>query len=297
LGFTLGQNSDNAGILFCSYPALAGEDPNDFFCRYNDSTGVLTEDHDADLCQPTAVFTGPAASATPTLTVVSSPTGTATRTLTSTSSSTVTLTPSATATRTDTATPTATGTRSPTPTATLTATGTRSPTVTATPTATGTRSPTVTASPTVTVTATATVGGVPADLAITKTVVSSGPYTPGGVVTYRLHVSNEGGTIDPTVSVTVMDRLPPGTTFISAVVVGSCTASTPPDVACALQPGIVSANHAATDILLTVRLPARCPGEGTVTNQSEVNPQRAIYETNGTNNRSQASLQMTSCSS
>jgi hypothetical protein len=36
LGFQLAQHSDAGGTLFCSYPAVAGEDPNDFFCRYSD---------------------------------------------------------------------------------------------------------------------------------------------------------------------------------------------------------------------------------------------------------------------
>jgi len=62
LGFALGSNSDINGVLFCSYPAVEGEDPNDFFCRYSDSTGVLIEDHDAGLCEPTAVL-NPACSA------------------------------------------------------------------------------------------------------------------------------------------------------------------------------------------------------------------------------------------
>jgi hypothetical protein len=42
--------------LFASYPIFAGEDPNDFFCRYSVSTSTnvdqraLIEDHDAGLC-------------------------------------------------------------------------------------------------------------------------------------------------------------------------------------------------------------------------------------------------------
>ena len=36
LGFNLGVHSDDGTNLFCSYPALDGEDPNDFFCRYSD---------------------------------------------------------------------------------------------------------------------------------------------------------------------------------------------------------------------------------------------------------------------
>jgi hypothetical protein len=53
-GFPLGTNSDSGGVLFCSYPAFAGEDPNDFFCRYNDTSGALTQDNDAGFCPGTA---------------------------------------------------------------------------------------------------------------------------------------------------------------------------------------------------------------------------------------------------
>jgi len=55
LGFALGDHSDADGKLFCSYPTSPNEDPNVFFCRYNDATGTLVEDHDAGLCPGTAV--------------------------------------------------------------------------------------------------------------------------------------------------------------------------------------------------------------------------------------------------
>jgi hypothetical protein len=53
-GFPLEQHSDSAGVLFCSYPVFSGENPNDFYCRYNDTTGALVEDNDAGLCPGTA---------------------------------------------------------------------------------------------------------------------------------------------------------------------------------------------------------------------------------------------------
>jgi hypothetical protein len=34
-GFPFSNPSDNGNILFCSYPAVPGDDPNDFFCTYN----------------------------------------------------------------------------------------------------------------------------------------------------------------------------------------------------------------------------------------------------------------------
>lgn len=39
-GFALGFNSDDGATLFCSYPITPDEDPNDFFCRYSDVSGV-----------------------------------------------------------------------------------------------------------------------------------------------------------------------------------------------------------------------------------------------------------------
>jgi hypothetical protein len=35
LGFALGEKDENADPIFCSYPAVPGEDPLDFFCTYN----------------------------------------------------------------------------------------------------------------------------------------------------------------------------------------------------------------------------------------------------------------------
>ena len=99
LGFALGAHSDNGTTLFCSYPAIPGEDPNDFFCTYNDTTGVLVQDHDAGFCPATAsISSGP------------TPTNTSTK-------------PTPTPTQTPTPTPTQTPTRTPTQTPTQTSSG------------------------------------------------------------------------------------------------------------------------------------------------------------------------------
>ncbi|KAF7348268.1 hypothetical protein MSAN_01780400 [Mycena sanguinolenta] len=47
--------SDSGGVLFCSYPAFPGENPDDFYCTYNDSTGSLITDNDAGFCPPAAI--------------------------------------------------------------------------------------------------------------------------------------------------------------------------------------------------------------------------------------------------
>jgi len=44
------------GVIHCSYPVFAGEDPNDFFCLYSTTApGALTQDHDAGLCRSNAI--------------------------------------------------------------------------------------------------------------------------------------------------------------------------------------------------------------------------------------------------
>ena len=35
LGFAVAQKDENSNPIFCSYPAVEGEDPNDFFCTYS----------------------------------------------------------------------------------------------------------------------------------------------------------------------------------------------------------------------------------------------------------------------
>jgi len=57
-GFALGDTSNTGGIIFASYPAFAGENPNDFFCDYSNSSGALTDDNDAGFCPGTAVDEG-----------------------------------------------------------------------------------------------------------------------------------------------------------------------------------------------------------------------------------------------
>jgi hypothetical protein len=56
-GFPVGEQSDSGGALFCSYPAVTGENPYDFYCEYNASTGALTQDSDAGYCPATAPYT------------------------------------------------------------------------------------------------------------------------------------------------------------------------------------------------------------------------------------------------
>ncbi|KAF7348282.1 hypothetical protein MSAN_01781900 [Mycena sanguinolenta] len=54
-----GSNYDNnsGGVLFCSYPAFGGEDPNDFYCTYDSSnpSGQLITDNDVGFCPGNAV--------------------------------------------------------------------------------------------------------------------------------------------------------------------------------------------------------------------------------------------------
>ncbi|KIK05418.1 hypothetical protein K443DRAFT_675196 [Laccaria amethystina LaAM-08-1] len=49
-GFALGTSSDDGTNLFCSYPAFAGENPDDFYCKYSDSDATLSQDSDAGFC-------------------------------------------------------------------------------------------------------------------------------------------------------------------------------------------------------------------------------------------------------
>jgi hypothetical protein len=43
-----------SGVYFASFPAVPGENPNDFFCTYNAPSGFLITDNDAGLCPNTA---------------------------------------------------------------------------------------------------------------------------------------------------------------------------------------------------------------------------------------------------
>ena len=55
LGFSVGDTNLSTDPIFCSYPAVPGEDPNDFYCTYSAITGALVTDNDAGLCTATAV--------------------------------------------------------------------------------------------------------------------------------------------------------------------------------------------------------------------------------------------------
>jgi hypothetical protein len=99
LGFGVGPapdyQNDCGGILFCSYPAVSGENPNDFFCTYNLATGALIADNDAGLCQPSApagTSPGCPSGGTPTMTGTATQTATATATGTATTTATPTRT-------------------------------------------------------------------------------------------------------------------------------------------------------------------------------------------------------------
>ena len=52
-GFPLGASDTSTDPIFCSYPAVPGEDPNDFFCTYDATSGLLVQDHDAGFCPDT----------------------------------------------------------------------------------------------------------------------------------------------------------------------------------------------------------------------------------------------------
>jgi hypothetical protein len=54
-GFRLGQSGTLNHRIFCSYPNFPGENPNDFFCTYNATSGLLVQDLDSGLCPANAV--------------------------------------------------------------------------------------------------------------------------------------------------------------------------------------------------------------------------------------------------
>jgi hypothetical protein len=78
LGFSLGQSDTTTDPIFCSYPAVAGENPNDFYCTYSATSGSLVTDHDAGLCPSTAVGSGTAATGTVTFNLYNNSTGSGT---------------------------------------------------------------------------------------------------------------------------------------------------------------------------------------------------------------------------
>jgi uncharacterized repeat protein (TIGR01451 family) len=96
-----------------------------------------------------------------------------------------------------------------------------------------------------------------ADLSITKTIVTAGPYLVGQNVTYDIAVTNNGP--DEATSVTITDILPAGTTFVSATPSqGSCSGTT--TITCAL--GSLADTISAT-VALTIRLQAIGPMSNT----------------------------------
>ncbi|KAJ7260449.1 hypothetical protein B0H12DRAFT_1069685 [Mycena haematopus] len=42
--------SISGGVLFCSYPSYPDEDPNDWYCTYDSTTGSLINDRDNGWC-------------------------------------------------------------------------------------------------------------------------------------------------------------------------------------------------------------------------------------------------------
>ncbi len=52
--FTLGESDYTVDPIFCSYPAFAGENPDDFYCTYDASSGALVTDNDSSFCPATA---------------------------------------------------------------------------------------------------------------------------------------------------------------------------------------------------------------------------------------------------
>ncbi len=97
-----------------------------------------------------------------------------------------------------------------------------------------------------------------ADLALTKTVTSTGPYVVGSNITYQLSVTNNGP--DAATNVVVSDPLPAGTSFVSASAGCSFAANTITCTAATL------ANGASTSFDITVKAQL----EGSVVNTATV---------------------------
>lgn len=114
---------------------------------------------------------------------------------------------------------------------------------------------------TVTQTAAVTFTTVPsADLSITKTVVTPGPYFVSQTVTYNIAVTNDGP--DTATGVTVTDVLPSGTSFVSATPSqGSCSGTT--TVTCNLG----TLNNGIT---ATITLMLQLDSGGNITNTASV---------------------------
>jgi len=171
----------------------------------------------------------------------------------------------------------------PTPTATSTATTTPTPTVTrtATPTTTATATSTATLTPT----------GPKPDLSITSSVEEgAGPFSPGSVIHLVNVVRNTGVAVPSSTVVRATDRVPAGATIVEASIVGGATCIlTPPDVTCD-RAGLGIGEEFT--VRITLQLPDRVPGGGSVTNQAAVDPQNLVAETNENNNKAQATIRM-----
>ncbi|KJA20629.1 hypothetical protein HYPSUDRAFT_42941 [Hypholoma sublateritium FD-334 SS-4] len=56
-GFSLANTNLASDPIFCSYPAVPGENQDDFFCTYSATNGHLVTDNDAGFCPSSAVTT------------------------------------------------------------------------------------------------------------------------------------------------------------------------------------------------------------------------------------------------
>lgn len=48
--YSVGVHYTTNGAIFCSYPDTVGADPMDYYCLYDEATGVLIEDQDEGSC-------------------------------------------------------------------------------------------------------------------------------------------------------------------------------------------------------------------------------------------------------
>jgi len=103
-------------------------------------------------------------------------------------------------------------------------------------------------------------------------------------------VRNTGVAIPASTLVRATDRVPAGSTILDASIVGGATCTlTPPDVTC--DRGGLGIGETFT-VRITLRLPDRLPGGGTITNQAAVDPQNLVGETNEQNNKAQATIRL-----
>ena len=120
-----------------------------------------------------------------------------------------------------------------------------------------------------------------ADLAVTKQ-ASHATVTAGGLVTYRITVTNHGP--DAAGSVVVDDK-PAGGAVVISVQSGAGSCQTGPPVICRLD---TVKPHAKVTITLTVRVPASA--SGSVANRADVGAD--TYDPNLANNVSRATVEV-----